>query len=143
MLTRAWACGARPPAPPAVPSIPVIPLPDLARARLQRQHTHPSATRHPRLPIPTHHTLTCCAPHAHPLLPTAMAFVPYGLVLAQVQRPASATRGNIYTAPRDISAHLHQGPEPRPTPPLPFIPKRPAGPDYCYFAILHGDSKPR
>jgi hypothetical protein len=44
--------------------------------RLQRQHPHPSTTRHPRLPTPPHYTLTCCAPHAHPLLPTAMAFVP-------------------------------------------------------------------
>jgi hypothetical protein len=49
--------------------------------RLQRQHTHTSATRHPRLPTLPQHTLTFCAPHAHPLLPTAMAFVSYGLVL--------------------------------------------------------------
>jgi len=53
--------------------------------RLQSQHTHPSATRHPRLPTPPHNTLTCCAPHVHPLLTTAMAFVPYGFVLVQVQ----------------------------------------------------------
>jgi hypothetical protein len=47
--------------------------------RLKRQHTHPSATRHPHLPTPntTHCTMTCCAPLAHPLLPTAMAFVPH------------------------------------------------------------------
>jgi hypothetical protein len=31
------------------------------------------------------HTLTFCAPHAHPLLPTAMAFVPHGFVLVEVE----------------------------------------------------------
>jgi hypothetical protein len=32
------------------------------------------------------HPLTCCSPHAHPLLThTAMAFVPYGFVLVRVQ----------------------------------------------------------
>jgi hypothetical protein len=35
-----------------------------------------------------HHTLTCCAPHAHPLLKTAMAFVLYVFVLAQVLQRA-------------------------------------------------------
>jgi hypothetical protein len=49
------------------------------------QLTHPSATQHPRLPAPPHQTLTCCATHAHPLLPTAKAFVPYGFVLVQVK----------------------------------------------------------
>ena len=39
----------------------------------------------PRRRTPPHRTLTCCAPHAHPLLPTAMAFVPYGFVLVKVQ----------------------------------------------------------
>ena len=49
----------------------------VCRGASKTTHTlHPSATRHPRLPTPPHHTLICCAPHAHPLLPTAMAFVP-------------------------------------------------------------------
>merc|ERR1719329_1519113 len=49
-----------------------------------KTHTHtPRDTRAcPHHPITL---LTFCAPHAHPLLPTAMAFVPYGFVLVQVQ----------------------------------------------------------
>jgi hypothetical protein len=45
-----------------------------------KDNTHTSATRHPRLPTPSQHNLTFCAPHAHPLLPSAMAFVSYGFV---------------------------------------------------------------
>jgi len=53
-------------------------------------NTHTSATRRPRLPTPPRCTLTFCAPHAHPLLPTAMAFVSYGFVLVRVRvRPKS------------------------------------------------------
>jgi hypothetical protein len=43
-----------------------------------KHNTHTSATRHPHLPTPPQKILTFCAPHAHPLLPTAMAFVSYG-----------------------------------------------------------------
>jgi hypothetical protein len=43
-------------------------------------NTHTQAPRDTRA-CPSHRTLTYCAPHAHPLLFTAMAFVPYGFVL--------------------------------------------------------------
>jgi hypothetical protein len=50
-----------------------------------KDNTHTSATRHLRLPTPPQHTLTFCAPHAHPLPPTSMAFVSYGFVLVRVR----------------------------------------------------------
>jgi hypothetical protein len=46
----------------------------------------------------TLHTLTFCAPHAHPLLPTAMAFVSYGFVLVRVR--------NLHSRHQD-----HRGPK--------------------------------
>jgi hypothetical protein len=64
---------------------------------LQRQHTHTSATRRPRLPTPPRCTLTFCAPHAHPLLPTAMAFVSYGFVLVRVRVQAVYTLRTLRT----------------------------------------------
>jgi hypothetical protein len=33
------------------------------------------------LPTPPHHAMAFCAPHTHPFLPTAMAFVPFCFVL--------------------------------------------------------------
>jgi hypothetical protein len=51
-----------------------------------KDNIHTQAPRDTRAcPPPPHHTLTCCKPHAHPLLPTAMAFVSHGFVLVQVQ----------------------------------------------------------
>jgi hypothetical protein len=51
-------------------------------------------------------TLTCCAPHAHPLLPTAMAFVPYGFVLVQVQvHLTSLMIINLTPILPDLSSH--------------------------------------
>jgi hypothetical protein len=60
---------------------------DDARQPNKASKTTHTPKRHatPAPATPPHHTLTCCAPHAHPLLPTAMAFVPYGFVLVQVQ----------------------------------------------------------
>jgi hypothetical protein len=37
------------------------------------------------VPTPPHFALTFCAPHAHPLLPTAMTFVSYGFCIVQVR----------------------------------------------------------
>ena len=61
--------------------------------------TTTSASRYPRLPPLPHPALTCCTPHAHPLLPTAMAFVPYGFVLVQVQVHSAPTP---HTVPRAL-----------------------------------------
>ena len=49
-------------------------------------HTHsPKRLAHPRSPMPPLSTLTARATHAHPLLPAALASVPYGLVLVRVR----------------------------------------------------------
>jgi hypothetical protein len=50
--------------------------------------THTQTPRNTRACLhhsPPQHTITFCAPHAHPLLPTAMAFVSYGFVLVRVR----------------------------------------------------------
>jgi hypothetical protein len=57
----------------------------LCRKRLQRQHTHKRHATPASVYTQPHRTLTSCAPHTHPFLHTAMAFVPYGFVLIQVQ----------------------------------------------------------
>jgi hypothetical protein len=49
-----------------------------------KDSTHTSAMRHPRLRTLPHRTLTFCALHVHPFLPTATAFVPHWVVLARV-----------------------------------------------------------
>jgi hypothetical protein len=83
-----------------------------ARARLggvgKTTHTytqHTSATRHPRLPIPPHRALTFCAPHAHPLLSTVMAFVSYGSVLVLVRVRAANCGGGL----DDEAGTMHMG----------------------------------
>jgi hypothetical protein len=39
-----------------------------------------SATRHPRIPPPSHRALAFCAPYTHPLPPTTMLCLSYGFV---------------------------------------------------------------
>ena len=53
-----------------------------------RLHTHtysPKRLAHPRSPMPPLSTLTACATHALPLHPSALASVPYGIVLVRVR----------------------------------------------------------
>jgi hypothetical protein len=75
---------------------------------------------------------TFCAPHAHPLLPTAMAFVSYGFVLVRVRNGSanqsqsdSVAVGAILLLPPPPLPPPHLlppaplGPSPRPSAPLP------------------------
>jgi hypothetical protein len=62
--------------------------------------THTQAPRDARA-TPAHSELlrTACAPHAHPLLPTVMAFVSYGFVLIRVRvRKAKSALGSFFLA---------------------------------------------
>jgi hypothetical protein len=54
-------------------------IPGEAAVRTQEGQVRPAASQ-----LAPRHTPTFCAPHAHPLLPTAMACVSYGFVLVRV-----------------------------------------------------------
>ena len=61
---------------------------ELFPTRPNRLHTHTHSPRrlsHPRSPMPPLSTLTARATHARPLLPAALASVPYGFVLVRVR----------------------------------------------------------
>jgi len=64
---------------------------ELLPTRPNRLHTRthsPKRPAHPRSPMPPLSALTACATHARPLLPAALASVPYGRVLVRVRAPS-------------------------------------------------------
>jgi hypothetical protein len=78
---------------------------------LQRLHTyaHISATRHSRVLTPPNHALAFCAPHAHRLLPTAVAFVSYGFFIStsSIRKEDMLSRGSVHSTARTTQGQCY------------------------------------